>query len=169
MPRSIATDADEAPDDLLDHLAERRESYSYTASLILQGKHRFYTLSMPSDVLAETCVVDTRDDNPIQGFQRVLVSRTRTWTRQSSARLTRRTCTPTSISWRKGRYRRTSTRRLRNAWLLRVRSLRRVGDDRRSRLYRAVASTCSIRSVYGLILPLAVGTKMAPGLVSVSI
>ena len=37
------------------------------------------------------------------------------------------------------------------------------------RAYTAVAPTCSIRSVYGLILPLAAGTKMAPGLVSVSI
>src|SRR5438128_936771 len=73
MVRSIA-DADEASDDLLD-AAERRETYSYTASLVLQGKHRFYTLSMPSDVLAETCVVDTRDENPIEGFQRVLDER----------------------------------------------------------------------------------------------
>ena len=33
----------------------------------------------------------------------------------------------------------------------------------------AVAPTCSIRSVYGLMLSLADGIKMAPGLVSVSI
>jgi DGQHR domain-containing protein len=44
----------------------------FAARLIRQGKHRFYTLTMPSDVLAETCVVDTREENPDDGFQRVL-------------------------------------------------------------------------------------------------
>ena len=48
---------------------------SYTASLVTQGKHRFYTLAMPSDVLAETCVVDLRSRNPLDGFQRVLDKR----------------------------------------------------------------------------------------------
>ena len=48
---------------------------SYTASLVSQGKHRFYTLAMPSDVLAETCVVDLRSKNPIDGFQRILDKR----------------------------------------------------------------------------------------------
>ncbi len=51
------------------------ERVSYTASLIRQGRHRFYTLSMPSEVLAETCVVDPRRENPIDGFQRVLEKR----------------------------------------------------------------------------------------------
>jgi DGQHR domain-containing protein len=45
---------------------------SYAARLITQGRHRFYTLTMPSDILAETCVVDTREENPDDGFQRVL-------------------------------------------------------------------------------------------------
>lgn len=45
---------------------------SYTASLITQGKYRFYTLAMPSDVLAENCTVDRRADNPVEGFQRLL-------------------------------------------------------------------------------------------------
>jgi DGQHR domain-containing protein len=45
---------------------------SYAARLIIQGTHRFFTLTMPSDVLAETCVVDTREENPDDGFQRVL-------------------------------------------------------------------------------------------------
>ena len=48
---------------------------SYTAVLLSQGKHRFYTLAMPSRVLAETCVVDPRTENPIDGFQRVLDKR----------------------------------------------------------------------------------------------
>lgn len=44
----------------------------YAARLITQGAHRFFTLTLPSDLLAETCVVDTREANPIDGFQRVL-------------------------------------------------------------------------------------------------
>jgi DGQHR domain-containing protein len=48
---------------------------SYTASLIIQGRHRFFTLSMPSDVLAETCIVARRNENPIDGFNRLLDKR----------------------------------------------------------------------------------------------
>ncbi len=48
------------------------EIVSYTAVLLTQGKHRFFTLSMPSDVLAETCIVDYRSEDPEQGFQRNL-------------------------------------------------------------------------------------------------
>lgn len=45
---------------------------SYTASLITQGKHRFYSLTVPSDVLARTCFVIDRDEDPVEGFQRLL-------------------------------------------------------------------------------------------------
>jgi len=45
---------------------------SYSVSLISQGKNRFFTLSMPSDVLAETCFVTTRHDDSDGGFQREL-------------------------------------------------------------------------------------------------
>ena len=45
---------------------------SYTASLITQGRHRFYSLTIPSDVLARTCFVVDRDEDPIEGFQRLL-------------------------------------------------------------------------------------------------
>jgi DGQHR domain-containing protein len=48
------------------------EETSFAARLIVQGKHRFFTLALPSDVLAVTCVVDTRDANPETGFQRLL-------------------------------------------------------------------------------------------------
>lgn len=44
----------------------------YSSSLVTQGTHRFYTLTMPSDVLARTCFVTRRDEDPQQGFQRVL-------------------------------------------------------------------------------------------------
>lgn len=48
------------------------ETRTYSASLVTQGSHKFYSLTMPSEVLAETCTVDTRAENPIDGFQRVL-------------------------------------------------------------------------------------------------
>lgn len=48
---------------------------SYSASLVSQGKHRFYTLAMPSEVLAQTCTVDMRIEDPIKGFQRRLDQR----------------------------------------------------------------------------------------------
>lgn len=44
----------------------------YSVSLVTQGKHQFYTLTMYSDVLAETCMVTTRAENPKDGFQREL-------------------------------------------------------------------------------------------------
>jgi DGQHR domain-containing protein len=52
--------------------AERPDMVSYTASLVTQGKYRFYTLTMPSDVLAQTCSVDMRAERTITGFQRRL-------------------------------------------------------------------------------------------------
>lgn len=48
------------------------ELLSYTASLVTQGNHRFYTLTVPADVLARTCFVTTRDEDPEEGFQRLL-------------------------------------------------------------------------------------------------
>ena len=46
--------------------------HKYSVSLVTQGKHRFYTLTMPSDILAKTCFVTTRDEDPMVGFQRLL-------------------------------------------------------------------------------------------------
>lgn len=48
-----------------------RESYG-SVSLVRQGEHRFYSFTMPSDVLAESCFVVNRDEDPIEGFQREL-------------------------------------------------------------------------------------------------
>jgi hypothetical protein len=48
------------------------EPHRYSVSLVTQGNHRFYTLTMPSEVLANTCYVTTRDEDPQKGFQRVL-------------------------------------------------------------------------------------------------
>ncbi len=53
-------------------MAERKERLRFSTSLVTQGKHRFYTLTMPSDVLARTCFVTTREEDPKEGFQRVL-------------------------------------------------------------------------------------------------
>ena len=45
---------------------------SYAAVLLTQGEHRFYQLTMPSDVLGSCTFVSTRDDDPETGFQRLL-------------------------------------------------------------------------------------------------
>ena len=50
----------------------KNERLSYTCSLVTQGVFKFYSLTMPSEVLSETCFVSTRDDDPIEGFQRNL-------------------------------------------------------------------------------------------------
>ena len=47
-----------------------RESYS--CSLITQGISKFFSLTLPSEILASTCFVSTRDENPKDGFQRML-------------------------------------------------------------------------------------------------
>jgi DGQHR domain-containing protein len=47
-------------------------THRFSVSLVTQGAHRFYTLTMPSDVLARCCFATRRDENPLDGFQRVL-------------------------------------------------------------------------------------------------
>lgn len=44
----------------------------FSVSTVRQGKHTFYTLTMPSEVLSRTCTVTTRKENPKEGFQRSL-------------------------------------------------------------------------------------------------
>lgn len=66
----VAEPTEEAQTDAAE--TEQEGRISYTASLITQGSHRFYTLSMPSDVLAETCIVEPRNEDPAEGFQRAL-------------------------------------------------------------------------------------------------
>lgn len=46
--------------------------HRYSASIVTQGKHRFHTLTMHSEILTKTCFVTRRDEDPIKGFQRVL-------------------------------------------------------------------------------------------------
>lgn len=45
---------------------------SFTAVLLTQGRHKFYSLSMPSDILAAHSFVVTRHEDRILGFQRYL-------------------------------------------------------------------------------------------------
>lgn len=51
------------------------EVKSYTFSLITQGRYKFYSLTIPSDVLGETCFVTSRFEDPLEGFQRRLDER----------------------------------------------------------------------------------------------
>lgn len=51
---------------------EEYDVNSYTFSLITQGKHKFYSLTLNSNILADTCFVTTRYDDPLEGFQRRL-------------------------------------------------------------------------------------------------
>lgn len=48
------------------------ERESYTASLITQGEHKFYSLTIPISILANTCFVIEREKDPNEGFQRLL-------------------------------------------------------------------------------------------------
>lgn len=48
------------------------ERLRYSTSLVTQGSHRFFTFTMPSDVLASCCFATSREENPQTGFQRVL-------------------------------------------------------------------------------------------------
>ena len=56
----------------LGRIARIGDRIRYSAALILQGDKQFYSVTMPTDVLAQCCFVTTRDENPIAGFQRVL-------------------------------------------------------------------------------------------------
>lgn len=51
---------------------DKTDTLSYAASLVTQGEHRFFTLTIPADVLARTCFVIARDEDPKEGFQRLL-------------------------------------------------------------------------------------------------
>lgn len=48
------------------------EPLRFTFSLVTQGRFRFYSLTLPSDLLARTCYVTTREEDPKIGFQRIL-------------------------------------------------------------------------------------------------
>lgn len=45
---------------------------SVTASLITQGEHKFYTLTLPIETIAACCSPNPRAEDPVAGFQRTL-------------------------------------------------------------------------------------------------
>jgi len=51
---------------------KRGDRLRYSVSLVTQVAKRFHTLTMPSNILAKTCFVSTREEDPIKGFQRLL-------------------------------------------------------------------------------------------------
>lgn len=51
---------------------DRKNLLRFTYSLITQGKYKFYSLTLYSDILARNCFVTTRDEDAIEGFQRLL-------------------------------------------------------------------------------------------------
>lgn len=55
-----------------DGVAEHGSRVRYSTSLVTQGSHKFYTLTMPTDVLASCCFATSREEDPLAGFQRVL-------------------------------------------------------------------------------------------------
>lgn len=58
--------------DGIDELPNVGEEVRYAISLVRQGEHRFYTLTMPSTVLASCSFATSKDEDPTVGFQRVL-------------------------------------------------------------------------------------------------
>ena len=56
----------------MNKLAAPPKSHAFAVSLVIQGKWRFYSLTIPSDVLARCCYVSTRFEDPDEGFQRRL-------------------------------------------------------------------------------------------------
>ncbi|MEW8201961.1 MAG: DGQHR domain-containing protein [Candidatus Thiodiazotropha endolucinida] len=48
------------------------KKHRYSISQVTQGNHKFFTCTIPSDVLAKCCFVSTRDEDPVKGFQRTL-------------------------------------------------------------------------------------------------
>ena len=54
-------------------MEEKQERLRFgSVSLVRQGEHTFYSLTLPSELLAATTFVIGRDEDPIKGFQREL-------------------------------------------------------------------------------------------------
>lgn len=68
----VAADSTPIADDSSHAPGFAGKTVSDRALVITQGKHRFYSLALPSALLAETCMVEPRVENPIDGFQRLL-------------------------------------------------------------------------------------------------
>jgi hypothetical protein len=66
-----AVDRASPQDVLTEHESAADTFVSDTALMVTQGKHRFYSMVLPSDVLAATCTADTRHENPIARYRRL--------------------------------------------------------------------------------------------------
>lgn len=55
-----------------DAIPEAGTEVRYAISLVRQGNHRFYTLTIPSNILAACSFATSKDEDPQAGFQRVL-------------------------------------------------------------------------------------------------
>ncbi|MFO3791092.1 DGQHR domain-containing protein [Bacillus mojavensis] len=51
---------------------EDKDRHSLSTILVLQGEYRYYIASMPSEYLRDTCFTVTREEEPLEGFQRRL-------------------------------------------------------------------------------------------------
>jgi DGQHR domain-containing protein len=56
----------------LDFIPDVGDEVRYAISLVRQGDHRFYVLTIPSNVLAACSFATTKDEDAMAGFQRVL-------------------------------------------------------------------------------------------------
>mgnify|MGYP001217528636 CR=1 FL=1 len=56
----------------IDEIPAVGDEVRYAISLVRQGEHRFYVLSIPSNVLAACSFATTKDEDALVGFQRVL-------------------------------------------------------------------------------------------------
>lgn len=54
---------------------EKDNRESFASILVTQGKYKYHIVSMPSEILEDTCFTITREEDPIQGFQRRLDER----------------------------------------------------------------------------------------------
>ena len=61
--------------DGVDEIPAAGTEVRYSISLVRQGRHRFYTLTIPSHILAACSFATSKDEDPQAGFQRVLDSK----------------------------------------------------------------------------------------------
>jgi len=72
-PAPLVADQDNRPDRKVREAVEPELIEITVAALpVVQGAHRFFSLVLPSDILADNCAVEARSDNPQDGFQRLL-------------------------------------------------------------------------------------------------
>jgi DGQHR domain-containing protein len=70
--KTLTNTVDRRRQEGLDEIPAVGEEVRYAISLVRQGEHRFYVLSIPSNVLAACSFATTKDEDALAGFQRVL-------------------------------------------------------------------------------------------------